>query len=299
MDNIYQKKIHYLYEANIDNYDTLINSDVYTNYGVYKSGNKTAINNIAYLLYNYIINNFNINSNNINDWILVIPSVIKNTSVKLASIIVNQIKYLLDNFYSHNFKICCTYIENNENVYNYSKINNFEERNKLLIKNNIKFSENIDLSSKKILLIDDSFVYGVTIQNTIKVLEKLNLNLNNLLILVYIKANKELLKNHSDFENTLNYQWYYNKFNVEFNTVDFCKYFINNKDDHLLTLKVMIIFLKLNEEEIHNIKNLLIDNNSFYKEFLNECILFNLDIKNSVYYNRYLLYNEIYNANIK
>ena len=53
MDNIYQKKIHYLYEANIDNYDTLINSDVYTNYGVYKSGNKTAIDNIAYLLYNY------------------------------------------------------------------------------------------------------------------------------------------------------------------------------------------------------------------------------------------------------
>jgi hypoxanthine phosphoribosyltransferase len=299
MNEIYEKNIHYLYEANIDNYDTLINSDVYTNYGVYKSGNKSAIDNIAYLLYDYIINNFNINTDNINDWILVIPSVIKNTSVKLASIIVNQLKYLLDNFYSHNFKICCTYIENDENIYSYSKINNFEERNKLLIKNSIKFSENIDLSSKKILLIDDSLVYGVTIQNTIKVLEKLNLNLNNLLILVYIKANKELLKNNSDFENTLNYRWYYNKFNVEFNTVDFCKYFINNNNDHLLTLKVMIIFLKLNDEEIYNIKNLLIDNNIFYKKFLNECILFNLDMKNSIYYNRYLLYNEIYNLNIK
>ena len=36
MNEIYQKNIHFLYEANIENYDQLINSDVYTDYGIYK-----------------------------------------------------------------------------------------------------------------------------------------------------------------------------------------------------------------------------------------------------------------------
>ena len=158
MNEIYQKNIHFLYEANIENYDQLINSDVYTDYGIYKSGNNIYINKISESLYNYIINNFNINIDNIKDWILVIPSVNKNKNIRLVSIMVNRIKYLLDIFYSYDFKICYTYIENDENMYNYSKINNFHERNKLLSKNKIEFSENIDLSSKKILLIDDSIL---------------------------------------------------------------------------------------------------------------------------------------------
>jgi len=292
MNEIYEKNINYLYEVNIDNYNTIINTDIYTDYGLYKSGNNIYLNKIAYLLYNYIINNINIDINNINDWILVIPSVNKNKNLRLVSIMVNKIKYLLDIFYSHNFKVCCTYIENDDNMSNYSNINNFNERNRLLNKNKIEFSENIDLSSKKILLIDDSLVYGVTIESSIKVLEKLNLNLDNLLILVYIKANKKLLEKYSDFENVLNYRWYYNKFNIEFNTLDFCKYFINNSKDHFLTLKVIIIFLKLNNEDINNIGEKLIDN---YKNFLSECELYNLNSVKSIYYEKYLLYKEIYN----
>lgn len=290
MNEIYEKNIHCLYNATIDNYDKLINSDIYTDYGIYKSGNNIYINKIADLLYNYIINNFNINKDNINDWILVVPSVNKNKNLRLVSIMVNRIKYLLDIFYSHNFKICCTYIENDENMYNYSKVNNFNERNTLLSKNKIEFSENIDLSSKKILLIDDSIVYGVTMENNIKVLEQLNLNLNNLLILVYIKANKKLLEKYTDFENILNYRWYYNKFNIEFNTLDFCRYFINNNKDYFLTLKVIVMFLKLNNEDIYDIRETLINN---YKNFLSECELYNLNMKNSIYYEKYTLYKEI------
>jgi hypoxanthine phosphoribosyltransferase len=295
MNNLYEKHINYVYEINTYNYNKLISDDICTNYGIYKSGNKKYINLIAEILYNYIINNSIINKDNLNDWILVIPSVNKNKGVRLVSILVNKIRLLLNDYYQYNFKICCTYIDNDQNMYDYSKVTNFDERNNLLNKNNIEFSENIDLKFKKILLIDDSLIYGVTIENNIKLLEKLNLNLDNLNVLVYIKSSKELLEKYSNFENILNYIWYYNKYNIDFNSKNFCEYFILNNNDNILTLKVILMFLKLNEIDKDDIINLLLNDIIFYKYFLNECILYNLNKENSIYYEKYMVYNNIYN----
>lgn len=287
-------KIYSIHNIDLINYDEMIKSEVFTNYGLYKSGNKEYIDIFAKQFFNYIINNIDINiTNNIdinNEWLMVIPSVNSKKNKRLISLIGEKLKILLDNYFNYNFKILNIYLENNVNNYNYSNLSNYNDRYKILTNNNIFFKENIDLSNKKIILIDDSYIYGVTIKINIQELEKKNINLENLYTIVYIKPSKEILQKYNNFENILNNTWFNNIYNKEFDKFYLCKLIVNKWENYVLTPKNLLYFLTLNNIETNEILQLINNNKLFLQYLIEHFEIYELD---NIYHNNYILFKNL------
>lgn len=282
--------INSINKINLTNYDDMIKSEIITNYGYYKCGNKKYINVIADNYFKYIINNINIDITN-NEWIIIIPSVYIKKPKKLILLLGERLKILLDNHFNYDFKIFNIYLDYKIDNYNYSNLNNFNDRYKIA-NNKIYFEKNINLYNKKIILIDDSYIYGVTIKINIEELEKFNLNKNNLNIIVYIKPDNEILEKYNNFEYILNNSWFNNIYNKDFDKLYFCKLIINNFNDYILTPKSLIYFLILNNIEIIEIIELIRNNKIFLKKIIEYFEIFELY---NTYYDNYLMYKKIYN----
>jgi hypoxanthine phosphoribosyltransferase len=278
-----------IYEANSNNYNEIINSDIFLDYGIYKSGNKKYNKKIANIFFNFIINNLNINLDD--EWIIITPNVNINKGQNLISYIGYELKNLMDHYYSHNFKIYHTYIDNDENAYDYMNITNFDTRYNVINKNIINFNDKINLENKNIILIDDSYIYGSTMKVTIDELKKYNLDIKKLYPIVYIKINDDILTDYPNIEYILNHQWFNIIYKKNFEKKFFCEYFINNYDDYFLTLKTLLCFLTINEEEIFYILNLLKNKNNIYKNIIRHFLIYNIT-EFSKYRNNFIIYKD-------
>ena len=283
-------KINSINKISLLNYDKIIKSDIITKYGYYKCGNETYLNIIVNDYFNYIINNIDIDIIN-NEWIIIIPSVYIKKPKKLILLLGERLKILLDKYFNYNFKIFNIYLDYTIDNYNYSNLNNFNDRYKIS-NNKIYFEENINLYDKKIILIDDSYIYGVTIKINVEELEKYNLNKNNLNIIVYIKPDNEILEKYNNFEYILNNYWFNNIYNKDFDKLYFCKLIIHNFDNYILTPKSLIYFLTLNNVEINEIIELLKNNKTVLNKIIEYFEIFQLS---DMYHNNYLLYKNINN----
>lgn len=280
-------KINSINKINLINYDKIIKSDIVTDYGYYKSGNESYINILSKKYFDYIIDNIDIDILD-NEWIIIIPSVYVKKTKKLILLLGEQLKILLDKYFNYDFKIFNIYLEYSTDNYNYSNLNNFNDRYKLA-NNNIYFEQNINLYNKKIILIDDSYIYGVTIKINLHELEKYNLNINNLYIIVYIKPENDVLEKYNNFEYILNNSWFNNVYKKDFDKLYFCKLIINSFNQYILTPKSLIYFLTLNNNEIIEIIKLIGNNKLFFKKIIENIEIYELD---NIYFDNYILFKE-------
>ena len=107
----------------------------------------------------------------------------------------------------------------------------------------------VDLSDKSVILIDDSCVYGSTLNATMKLLTAYNLNLNKLTQIVYVKPTEDLLRIHKNFEFQINTKWFnlmYDKNLVE-NEKTMCEMIIDNPGEYFLSQKMSHVLYLLRE----------------------------------------------------
>jgi hypoxanthine phosphoribosyltransferase len=292
LEYIMSEDIRSIHPVDLDNYNEVMNSEAIINYGLYKAGSKKHSRILSECFLSYIVENIDIEIDK-TDWVLVVPHVNINHKRNLINYVGNSLKNLMDFHYDYNFPIYQTYVDND--LGNYWKSTDREERSRLISRRGMTFSDNVDLSNKSVILIDDSCVYGSTLNATRKLLTAYNLNLNKLTQIVYVKPTEDVLKIHKNFEFQINTKWFnlmYDKNLVE-NEKTMCEMIIDNPGEYFLSQKNVTRFVSLKRDDLMDIIQLLKKNTWLFRRLLFEFDIYNMGT-NPEFVNHYLIYKKNY-----